>query len=108
MLNAMVDKEPTQVKLCNIDGLAVGQLVPVLVKVMHLQQLQKVKIKDGKEPSMQECKFSDDSSCVRLVLWEEAVEEAGVRSYDGVKYLSVGANCMIEKKSDTGEVAEVD
>ena len=30
-----------------------------------------------------------------------------VRSYDEVKYLSVGANCVIEEMSNIGEVVEV-
>ena len=103
--SATVDEEPTHVKLCDVDGCAVGQLVTVLAKVMHLEPPQEVNTKDGKELSKQVCKVSDDFGCVRLVLWEKdigAVEEehsyrfvgVGVRLYDGAKYLSVGANCI--------------
>lgn len=97
--SAAIEEEPTQVKVCDVDGLVVGQLVTVLIKVMHLEPPQKVKTKDGKELSKQECKIRDDLGCVRLVLWEkdvEAVEEeqsyrfigVGVHYHDGTKYLS--------------------
>ena len=86
---------------------------------MDVATPEKVKTKDGKELSKQECKICDEYGCLWLVLWEKDVgrveeEESyklfavGVRAFAGVKFLSVGVNCVIEKVDDIGEVAEVE
>ena len=113
------DEEPSLVKLKEVDGLGTGQLVTVMVKVMDVGAPEKVKTKEGKELSKQECKICDDSGCVCLVLWEKdvgAVEEeesykligVGVRAYGLRKFLAVGVNCIVEKVDDIGEVTEND
>ena len=68
--SATVDEEPTHVKLCDVDGYAVGQLVTVLAKVMHLEPPQEVNTKDGNELSKQDCKVSDDFGCVLSAVGE--------------------------------------
>ena len=62
------DEEPSLVKLKEVDGLGTGQLVTVMVKVMDVGAPEKVKTKEGKELSKQECKICDDSGCVRLIM----------------------------------------
>ena len=51
------DEEPSLVKLKEVDGLCTGQLVTVMVKVMDVGAPEKVKTKEGKELSKQECKI---------------------------------------------------
>ena len=116
---ATVEEEPVQVKLRDVSGLSTGQLVTVVIKAMDVAAPEKVKTKDGKELNKEECKICDESGCLRLVLWKKDVgrveeEESykliavGVRAFAGVKFLSVGVNCVIEKVDDIVEVAEVE
>ena len=55
------DKEPSLVKLKEVNGLGSGQLVTVMVKVMDVRAPEKVKTKEGKDLYKQERKICDDS-----------------------------------------------
>ena len=119
MTTAPADEEPSLVKLKEVNGLGIGQLVTVIVKVMDVGAPEKVKTKEGKDLTKQKCKICDESGCVRLVLWEKdvgAVEEEesykligiGVCAYGSRNFLSLGVNCIIEKVDDISEVTEND
>ena len=106
------------IQMNDLSSLSVGQHVTVTVKVKTVEPVEKVKNRDGKELSKQDCVVGDSSACGRVVLWEQDVgrlEEGesykltsvSVRSYRGVSFLSVGGDCTIEGVSDIGEIAEL-
>ena len=106
-------------KLSEVRNIAVNQKVTVLVKAINASAPTTVDTKDGRELRKQDCKVSDVSGCVHLVLWGKdvgVVEEekcykfvgVGVHMFNGVNFLSVGASCNVQEISDIGKVEEED
>ena len=69
------------------------------------------------EKRKQECCVHDASVSTRLVVWESDVgslEEGqcykivgiGVKNFGGMRYLSVGRDCQVEKIDEIGDVVE--
>lgn len=107
------------VQLSQVEDLSVGHKVSVSVKVNSMSDGETVTTRDGVKIRKQDCIVGDSSASLKLVLWEEdvgcmdkgmsyKVDEAVVKCFDGIEYLSVGKLSAIEKIDDIGEVMEAD
>ena len=112
----MREVERKGVQLSELDSVGVNQQVTVSVKVVSVSAGETVSTKSG-EKKKQDCRVGDASASTRLVVWESDVgslEEGqcykivgvGVKSFGGVRYLSVGRDCKVEKSDEIGDVVE--
>ena len=112
-------QEPTTIQMNDVPSLATAQLVTVMIKAKTVDSPEKVKNRQGKELSKQDCIVGDASSCSHLVLWEEDVGKiaedksykivgAKVNTYKGANYLSLAPESQIELIDDIGVVAQID
>ena len=80
-------------------------------KVHVLSGPKKFKSSDGKELTKQECRIGDSCAAIGITLWENAIGQikdecyykicnARVRSYQGVKYLSVNTETTFTETND--------
>ena len=86
----------------------------MLVKVNSVSDGETVTTREGLKVRKQDCSIEDSSASLKLVLCVEdvgcmdtrmsyRVEGAVVKSYVGIKYLSVGKSSIVEKIDDIGE-----
>ena len=95
----------------------------MLVKVNSVSDGETVTTREGLKVRKQDCSIEDSSASLKLVLWVEdvgcmdtrmsyRVEGAVVKSYVGIKYLSVGKSALwrrlktLEKGMKADEVEE--
>ena len=107
------------IKIADLSDVSVGQSVNVILKIVSVEDSQKITKKDGNELVKQDVSVGDCSGCCRMVLWEQDVDslEEGktycfegvtVKKYDMHKYLSFGQNGTKCNCEDLGEVSEED
>ena len=112
-------QEPTMIQMNDVPSLAATQLVTVTIKAKTVDTPERIKNKQGKELSKQDCIVGDSSGCGRLVLWEQDVGKiaedksykiigAKVNTYKGVNYLSLAPESQIELIDDIGVTVEID
>ena len=108
------------VKLEELQGLCVNQVVNVKVKVCTVNDAEDVSHKGSwRQLTKQDCMVVDHSNAVRAVLWttkvgcfEEGrsyeVKNATVRVYNDIKYLSLSEKSELMKIDDIGVVVQLD
>ena len=113
----MTRKTAKPVQLENVEDVSVNQKVTVIIKVFKLSEPDKVTNTQNKELRKQECMVGDASSSCRVVLWEDDVgslvedksyglNDATVRSYNGINYLSMRSKSTITPIDDIGYIVQ--
>lgn len=116
----MIDPDTTmQVDLDSLQDLAVNQKVNVRIKAVTVHPGEEIERKGSwRSLQKQECLVADDTGTGRTVLWQQDIgrleghsytmRNVTVRTYDGVKYLSVSEVSTIEEIDDIGSVVEAE
>lgn len=110
-------KGQAEVKISEVEKVAVNQHVSVVVKVLSMKAPSSVVVKSGRELVMQECTVGDATGTMRLVLWESdtkkletekcyAVSGLTVKMYQGSKYLSLSDEGSVKPTNDMVKVAD--
>ena len=104
--------------LCSLTS-HTSQKVTVSVKVKSINPPEIVNNRHGKQLKKQDCIVADSTACGRVVLWENDIDRLkenqsyklaaiGVRSFQGVNFLSVVDGCVISEADDIGETADIE
>ena len=104
--------------LCSLTS-HTSQKVTVSVKVKSINPPEIVNNRHGKQLKKQDCIVADSTACGRVVLWENDIDrlkenqsyklaDIGVRSFQGVNFLSVVDGCVISEADDIGETADIE
>ena len=101
----------------DLHDLAVNQRVNIVGKVVHMDAPMKIQSSTSDKGCLlkQDFTLADSTAATRAVLWEEKVacielhqsykfSNATVRQFNQKKYVSLSANCRIEKIDDIGDV----
>ena len=111
------DESRELVLLSELTSLSINDKVNVCGKVMELKNVVERKKGDGSSILKRDSVFGDNSCSVRLVLWEGDINKLAVgnsyrlvnvcvRQWQGVSYLSLSADAIINALADIGEVED--
>ena len=110
----------SEVRIEEIENLAVMQSVTVHVKLMLVGVPERVQVKDRwRELTKQECVLGDATGTIQIVLWEQKIgslqqdicykiADAHIKVYQGSKYLSMSEKGSIQHIDDIDDVAEME